>query len=134
MASHLKKIIPLLEYVQSLNRVARTKYLKQVSSGVLKAICNTIFNINNGNIFIPIETINQLRPYKRQIKSICVKKKSLEKRRKELLKSDLFNKIMTHVIPQLLRYVAPTQRKTDSDDDNDEKNDENESQQANVPH
>ena len=130
MASHLKKIIPLLEYVQSLNRVARTKYLKQVSAGVLKAICNTIFNINNGNIYIPIETVNQLRPYKRQIKSICVKKKSLEKRRKELIKSDLFNKIMTHVIPQLLKYVAPAKRDSDDDNDdndNDKKNDENES-------
>ena len=97
---------------------------------MIKAICNTIFNVNNGNISIPIETVNLLRPYKRQIKSICVlKRKSIEKRRKELIKADLFFKVMTHVIPQLLRYAAPKQRKEDSNDnDNDNDNKKNESE------
>ena len=132
MASHVRKVIPLLEYIQSLNRSARTKYLKGVGSAVIKAICNTIFNVNNGNISIPIETVNLLRPYKRQIKSICVlKRKSIEKRRKELIKADLFFKVMTHVIPQLLRYAAPKQRKednNDNDNDNDNDNKKNESE------
>lgn len=117
--SHLKKIVPILEYIQSMNKVARVKYLKTVGTVVIKTIVNVIFNLNRGNFDIPPSTIDLLRPYKRQIKSIVVPKKSLEKRRKELIKSDFFAKIMVHILPLLLKFILPVSR----DDFEDRKKD-----------
>ena len=109
-SSHLKKIVPILEYIQSLNKVARAKYLKDVGAVILKAIVNVIFNLNRGNFDVPTSTVDSLRRYKRQIKSIVVPKKSLEKRRKELIKGDFFAKIMVHIIPCLLKFILPVSR------------------------
>ena len=109
-SSHLKKVIPILEYIQSLNKVARAKYLKEVGGVILKAIVNVIFNLNRGNFDVPTSTVDLLRPYKRQIKSIVVPKKSLEKRRKELIKGDFYAKIMVHIIPFLLKFILPVPR------------------------
>lgn len=105
--NHLKKIIPLLEYLASLDKLDRVKFLKQAGTSIIKVICDIIFNANRGNLDLSPTVVDTLRPYKRQIKSLCVLKKSIEKRRKELMQKDFVGKVLPYLIPPLLEHLVP---------------------------
>ena len=105
--NHLRKIIPLLEHLASLDKPERLKSLKQSGTAIIKVICDIIFNANRGNLDLSPTVVDSLRPYKRQIKSLCVLKKSIETRRKELLRKDFVGKVLPYLIPPLLEHIVP---------------------------
>lgn len=105
--NHLRKITPLLEYLVGMDKSDRVKFLKQAGTSIIKVICDIIFNVNRGNLDLSPTVVDSLRQYKTQIKSLCVLKKSIETRRKELLRKDFVGKVLPHLVPSLLEYLVP---------------------------
>ena len=122
MASQLRRAVPLMEYLHSLNTKGRTKFIKNMNDNVLKLIIDVLYNINIGTIPLDASLVQRLRKYKKQIKSITVSKKSLARRRQELQAKDLFfTKIIPLLLPVLIRMIVPKTpenlQRSDNDDD-----------------
>ena len=108
MASKLRRIIPMIEYLVSLNSGARKKFIKGANAAVIKSLVDLFYNVNIGSIGLESATIDKLRPYKKNIKAVCAPKKSLAKRRLELVQGDrIFGKVVPLLLPELIRYIVP---------------------------
>ena len=108
MAAKLRRIIPMIEYLVSLNGAGRKKFVKEANAAVIKSIVDLMYNVNIGSIGLPSETIEQLRPYKKNIQAVCAPKKSLAKRRQELIKGDrIFNNVVPILSPHLISFIVP---------------------------
>ena len=108
MASKLRRIIPVMEYLLSLNTRSRNKFIKGAKAAVIQQIVDVLYNVNIGTIQLDSVTVDQLRPYKRNIKAVCAPKKSLMKRRLELIKGDrIFGKALPILIPELIKFIVP---------------------------
>ena len=108
MASKLRRVVPVIEYLISINGKTRQKWLKDAHDNVIKLIVDLLHNINIGTIPLEASLIDRLRKYKKQIKSITTPKKSLATRRRELNAKDLFFlRIFPLILPVLLHMVMP---------------------------
>ena len=108
MASQLRRAVPLLEYLDSLNSKARKKFLNNANKKVIETIVDVLHNINIGTIPLDKNMVDRLRLYKENIKSITVAKKSLVRRRRELVDRDVFFKrIFPVLLPALIRIIVP---------------------------
>lgn len=101
MKRELKKHLPLFEYLIALTPSKRASTLQTLKSDVYQFIFDLLFNLNQGVVPVPDLVIEQLRPYKRVIKSLTVKQKSLKQRKKEFLKKDYFSKLFAPLLPVL---------------------------------
>ena len=121
MATKLRRIIPIIEYLVSLNSVGRKKFIKGAKPAVIKSLVDLLYNVNIGSIVLPSATIEQLRPYKKNIKAVCAPKKSLAKRRLDLTQGDrIFAKVVPILLPHLLSYILPKsddKKSTENDGD-----------------
>ena len=106
MSGKIKQILPILDFLNSLDKTARIKFLKKSHTNMLKSLIDLIYNINLGNIHMPKVEIERLRKYKTQIKSLCVKKKTISERKKIIIKKDLLGKLLPILIPVLLDRVT----------------------------
>ena len=108
MANQLRRAVPLLEYLDSLNTKARKKFLTNANKNVIKIIVDVLHNINIGSVPLDKVIVDKLRAYKLNIKSITVPKKSLARRRQELLAKDVFFKrVFPVLLPTLIRIILP---------------------------
>ena len=102
MNSHLKSAIPLLEFIHSLTKKERETFLKRCKNSVIKTIVDIIWNVYKGNLDLPMSLIEKLRPLQNKIKRLCVKKKPLKTRRKEIILGDLFANLFSILLPFFL--------------------------------
>ena len=81
MASKLRRIIPVMEYLLSLNTRSRNKFIKGAKAAVIQQIVDVLYNVNIGTIQLDSVTVDQLRPYKRNIKAVCAPKKIVNEKK-----------------------------------------------------
>ena len=106
MSGKIKKILPILEFLNSLNKTARVKFLKKSHINLFKSLIDLVYNINLGNIYMPKVEVERLRKYKTQIKNLCAKKKGITERKKIIMKKDLLGKLLPILIPVLLDRIS----------------------------
>ena len=70
MSEKIKKVIPILEFITSLDKKERTKFLKKCKNPIIKAITDVVYNVLVGNLSISSAATEKLRVYKNQIKSL----------------------------------------------------------------
>ena len=104
MNNKLKKKIIGIEFLSKLSPIERKKYLKfNAKKDVIQFLIDIIYNVNNGTIKINDTLVEALSPLKNKIKSICLKKKSLKKRKLELINGNLYDKIIIKILPFIIR-------------------------------
>ena len=108
MASQLRRAVVLLEYLDSLNSQARKKFIKNANKNVVQTIVDVLHNINIGTVPLNETIVDKLRRYKTIIKAVTLPKKSLARRRQELIKKDVFFlKIFPVLLPVLIQLIQP---------------------------
>ena len=93
MKTKIRNFIPLLEMLQALSAKERNAYIKSSDNQLVKFLSDLLYNINRGGISIDSDTINKLKVYKKDIKTISRKKTAL-KNRKKYYKKKVFTKLL----------------------------------------
>ena len=105
MKTKIRNFIPLLEMLQALSAKERNAYIKSSDNQLVKFLSDLLYNINRGGISIDSDTINKLKVYKKDIKTISRKKTALKNRKKILQKKGFYQAVIGQLIPILIEIV-----------------------------
>ena len=79
MKNKLNQLIPVLEYINKLNKKDRLHFLNTGNPDLILAISEICFNVNKGNVQgLNHSHIKKLKPYKTQIQTLSLKKPSMK--------------------------------------------------------
>ena len=101
----VREYLPVVEYLAKLSSKEQISHLKQIDKSCLRFLIDFIFNVESGHIAIPPELIDKLRKYKKQIKSIIKKGKSIKCRKKEMCSKNFFQNIFIPLLPVLRSLI-----------------------------
>ena len=103
----IKKYLPILEYVASLNRKKQKEFLAHADGNFLRIISEICYNINKGNINLSSDQIKKLRPYRNDIAYLCKKSHSLTQRRQRIQKGGFLSNLLK-ILPLLISTIFPS--------------------------
>ena len=83
----LKTQLPALQALCKCNAKVRKQFLQKASNDLTKCICECSLNILNGNISVSKVHKNKLKRYKRILRLIADKKRSVNAKKKVIVQS-----------------------------------------------
>ena len=96
--SRVQQQLPFLRYVESLPTKAKCKIISKCKSPQINAISEIAYNFLKANLTDNRKVISKLKPYKKLIKILSLKKTSLKKKR-NILKSPKGGSILSILVP-----------------------------------
>ena len=103
MATQIIKHLSLLEYLIGADSDTRKGQLKVVPTSVWKHLINILLNVLYKNIDISKETKQTLIPFRGLLERVVTGKKTLRKRKSELMKDQNFYNLFSAILPDLRR-------------------------------
>ena len=109
--SLLHEHIDFLKYLKSISPTRQKYLIKRVDRPILETFSEICLNLIKKNITLPTESLNKLRPFKKQIYRLSSKKHSLISKRKSLSQRGGFvGTLLTTLLPILLGSVIGSAR------------------------
>jgi len=105
MAYRIKKHLSYLEYLNKLDPEQRAEQLLTLKGDTLKFFFNLLLNIVHKKVPISEETKSHLKSHQKVIESLIAKKKSLTRRKKELIQSNIFSDLVSVLLPDLRQAI-----------------------------
>lgn len=105
METQIKLHLPLLEYIMGLSPEKRSGFLKVLKNKNIEFIFDLLLNLDRNRLPITKEIVSKLLPYSKVIHSLIKPKKSLIRRRRELIEKDYFHLLISPLIPVLHRMI-----------------------------
>ena len=93
----------LLSLISSCKKNLRNSIIKNCSKEEIYSIIECILNVYNGNVKIPQDLINKLRPYKKTFEKLLDRNSSLDKKRQLIIQKGGFLQIL---IPAITSAIA----------------------------
>ena len=105
MKNQIRQFLPILEFINKLPPKEKRSYICSAPIPLIKFISDLCFNVLLGNLPLENRLLKKLKPFKKHIENISVKKISLKSRRKILQKKRFFSGVITPLIPILLNLI-----------------------------
>ena len=99
MNKDLQKHLPLLEFLFNLPDDRRKNQLLNMKNEVLRFYINFIYNVYKGIYPVDNTTIQNLMPFKDDIKALLSKNKSFKSRKKILIENQFFFTLLGFLLP-----------------------------------
>ena len=102
----LRHYLPIIEFIVKSSKDHKKSQLESIETNFFKFVLDFLLNLDCGNL--PIDDLKlkeALKPYKKKISSLVMKKKSFKRRKTELLRNNTFSQIFTPLISFLQKLI-----------------------------
>ena len=106
----IKKIIPVLEYINSLSEKKKKSFFSSSHPELILALSELCANINSGGIPVPSQTLKKLRPYKKKILFLSDKKPNLKKRQATIQTGGWLSSFLSTILPFAIEVLFPEKK------------------------
>ena len=107
----VRKHMPILEYINSMNEKERKHFLKGANIELLKTLSEICLNLLAGTIKIPPSELQKLKRFKKEIITLSEKRHSLKKRVKICQKGGFIGSLLALAIPSIVQAIISAVKK-----------------------
>ena len=105
--NRVKQFLPHLEALARIKaRKNRHKFIDSCGEGLVKSICECSANVLHGNLQITDKNKNKLKKYKKDMRKLALKSKSLSSKKRLIQKGGFLLPLLGAVLPALASTIG----------------------------